>query len=100
MLGFGGIFIVIISVTSSIGFLSYFGVGISMISAEVVPFLILAIGVDNMFIISDSYKRVRGNSVEEKMSHALYEAGPSITAAAFCEFLAFIVGASTNIPAL
>lgn len=100
ILAVGGITIVIVSVTSSLGFLSYFGVGISMISAEVVPFLILAIGVDNMFIISDAYSRVRGNSIEEKVSHAMYESGPSITAAAFCEFLAFIVGASTNIPAL
>ena len=89
-----------LSVTSSIGMLSYFGVSISLISAEVVPFLILAVGVDNMFIISDSYNRVTGDTIEEKMSHALYEAGPSITAAAFCEFLAFIVGASTDIPAL
>mmetsp|Transcript_62968 Transcript_62968/g.73288 ORF Transcript_62968/g.73288 Transcript_62968/m.73288 type:complete len:917 (+) Transcript_62968:72-2822(+) len=100
LLGFGGIVIVIISVTSSIGLLSFFGMGVSMISVEVVPFLILAIGVDNMFIISDTYKRMSGATIESKMSHALYDAGPSITAAAFCEFLAFTVGATTDIPAL
>lgn len=92
--------IVILSVTSSIGLLSYLGIAVSLISVEVVPFLILAIGVDNMFIISDSYKRVSGATIEDKISHALYEAGPSITAAAFCEFLAFTVGATTDIPAL
>ena len=49
-----GIGIVLASVLSSIGLVTYLGVGLTMISAEVIPFLILAIGVDNMFIIKNS----------------------------------------------
>jgi len=49
-----GILIVLASVLSSMGLISYMGIGFTMISGEVIPFLILAIGVDNMFIIKNA----------------------------------------------
>jgi Niemann-Pick C1 protein len=49
-----GIIIVLASVVSSMGIIAYLGIGFTMISAEVIPFLVLAIGVDNMFIIKNS----------------------------------------------
>lgn len=52
-----GIVIVLASVVSSMGVLAYFGIQFTMISAEVIPFLVLAIGVDNMFIIKSSIER-------------------------------------------
>lgn len=58
LLGFGGILIVAFSMIGSIGLVSYMGVGMTMISGEVIPFLILAIGVDNMFIIVHAFQRV------------------------------------------
>jgi Niemann-Pick C1 protein len=73
-----------------------------MISAEVVPFLILAIGVDNMFLISRA-ERMVPSSVEdnsERVAYAMKEIGPSIFVAAFCEALAFFIGMQTDIPAL
>jgi predicted RND superfamily exporter protein len=51
-LGFAGIFVVISALISAIGITFYMNDKLTMISAEVVPFLILAIGVDNMFLIS------------------------------------------------
>ena len=73
-----------------------------MISAEVVPFLILAIGVDNMFLITRAEKQVPDEIVENKyrIAFALKEIGPSIFVAAFCEALAFFIGMQTDIPAL
>lgn len=50
-LGIAGILIVLSSVACSIGIFSYFGVPVTLIVAEVIPFLVLAIGVDNIFII-------------------------------------------------
>ena len=52
-----GIIIVLLSVVSSMGVTSYLGIGFTMISGEVISFLVLAIGVDNMFIIKSAIER-------------------------------------------
>lgn len=73
-----------------------------MISAEVVPFLILAIGVDNMFLIARAERDIPASitSIEERMGFAMKEIGPSIFTAAFCESIAFFIGLLTDVPAL
>jgi Niemann-Pick C1 protein len=58
ILGFAGIIVVIFSLLAGIGLTFYFNIPLTMISAEVVPFLILAIGVDNMFLISRAERNV------------------------------------------
>ena len=58
LVGIFGIVLVLLAVGSAIGIVSFFGFGLSMISAEVVPFLILAIGVDNMFIITSASRKL------------------------------------------
>lgn len=50
-LGLFGILLVILSVSSSVGFFSLLGVKTTLIIAEVIPFLVLAVGVDNVFIL-------------------------------------------------
>ncbi|KAL0949555.1 hypothetical protein HGRIS_009604 [Hohenbuehelia grisea] len=50
-LGLFGIILVILSVSSSVGFFSFVGVKVTLIIAEVIPFLVLAVGVDNVYIL-------------------------------------------------
>ncbi|KAI0081680.1 multidrug efflux transporter AcrB transmembrane domain-containing protein [Panus rudis PR-1116 ss-1] len=50
-LGLFGIALVILSVSTSVGFFSLIGVKVTLIIAEVIPFLVLAVGVDNVFIL-------------------------------------------------
>jgi Niemann-Pick C1 protein len=95
-----GIAIVLASVFASMGFISFLGIGFTMISAEVIPFLILAIGVDNMFIIKGAIERQEETYLIDNVAKGLREVGPSITTAAICEALAFLVGALTKMPAL
>lgn len=101
-LGFAGIFVVIASLLAAIGLTFYFNFRLTMISAEVVPFLILAIGVDNMFLISRAERQVPSHvsEISERVAYAMREIGPSIFVAAFCEALAFFIGMQTDIPAL
>ena len=53
-----------------------------------------------MFIISTSIKRSKKETLEERVYEGLSDVGPSITAAAISEILAFGVGAFTQMPAL
>jgi len=101
-LGFAGILVVVSALGSSFGLLSYLDQKLTMISLEVVPFLILAIGVDNMFLISRAERVVppQIKDPKERIAFAMREIGPSIFVAAFCEALAFFIGQRTDIPAL
>lgn len=102
LLGLSGISVVLMSLAIAIGITLYMDIPLSLISSEVVPFLILAIGVDNMFIIVRAEQEVssRVKQVEERVALAMKEVGPSIFTAAFCESLAFLVGMLTRVPAL
>ncbi|KAJ3539302.1 hypothetical protein NM688_g6381 [Phlebia brevispora] len=51
ILGLFSIALVLLSVSSSVGFFSLLGVRCTLIIAEVIPFLVLAVGVDNVFIL-------------------------------------------------
>ena len=51
-----GVLIVALSVVSSLGFFSYLQVPATLIILEVVPFLVLAVGVDNIFILVQKYQ--------------------------------------------
>ena len=48
-LAVSGVILVILSVLSSGGFFTYVGVPATLISLEVIPFLLLAVGVDNIY---------------------------------------------------
>ncbi|CAO1618469.1 unnamed protein product [Jaminaea pallidilutea] len=56
-LGLFGIIIVLASVSSAIGLLSAVGVSTTLIIAEVLPFLVLAVGVDNIFLLANEMDR-------------------------------------------
>ena len=47
---------VLVAVLSALGFFGYVGVTGNLIILNVVPFLILAVGIDNLFTIVDSYE--------------------------------------------
>ena len=56
IVGLGGVMIVLCSVASSLGTFSYAGVPATLIIIEVVPFLVLAVGVDNIFILVQTFQ--------------------------------------------
>lgn len=55
-LGFVGVSVVLLSVLASLGFFFYFNIPATLIIVEVIPFLVLAVGVDNIFILVQSFQ--------------------------------------------
>ncbi|XP_022769376.1 Niemann-Pick C1 protein-like isoform X3 [Durio zibethinus] len=100
LLGLSGVLLVMVSVLGSVGFFSAIGVKSTLIIMEVIPFLVLAVGVDNMCILVHAVKRQPLDlPLEGRISNALVEVGPSITLASLSEVLAFAVGSFIPMPA-
>lgn len=57
MLGLFGILIVLVAISSAVGIWSVLGIRVTLVIAEVIPFLVLAVGVDNIFLLSDEMDR-------------------------------------------
>ncbi|KAL2895202.1 NPC intracellular cholesterol transporter 1 [Bienertia sinuspersici] len=101
LLGLSGVVLVMLSVLGSVGFFSAIGVKSTLIIMEVIPFLVLAVGVDNMCILVNAVKRQPQDlPLEGRISNALVEVGPSISLASLSEVLAFAVGTFIPMPAV
>jgi len=103
-LGVMGIVIVLMSVSASVGLFSACGIKVTLIIAEVIPFLVLAVGVDNIFLIVHEFERVNvshpDEEVETRIAKALGRMGPSILLSASTETIAFALGVAVGMPAV
>ncbi|XP_063704530.1 NPC intracellular cholesterol transporter 1 homolog 1b [Culicoides brevitarsis] len=102
-LALGGIVIVLASVLCSLGIFGYIGLSTTMLTIEVIPFLVLAVGVDNIFILVHTYNRLDKRQYED-ISHglgvALGQVGPSILLTSASECFCFGIGALSDMPAV
>ena len=103
-LGLAGIAIVLLSITSSVGLFSWAGLKATLIIVDVIPFIVLAVGVDNIFLIVHEFERVNvshpDEQVEERVARALGRMGPSILFSAITETISFALGAFVGMPAV
>ncbi|CAH0476243.1 unnamed protein product [Peronospora belbahrii] len=117
--GFCGVMCIVCGVASTIGIFMWFGAKLQLIVMEVVPFLSLAIGVDNIFLLihamSEREDRMRREqpslfvglehnpkAIEEItatiVSESLAYIGPSIFMASAAESVAFAFGSISEMP--
>ncbi|KAI8341885.1 patched family-domain-containing protein [Chlamydoabsidia padenii] len=126
-LGVCGILIVVFSVSAAVGLFSFTGRKTTLIIAEVIPFLVLAVGVDNIFILCHEFDRRRriveqeqqqqiearvgqvdddddvvcgGESIQESAAKTLGKMGPSILLSSLSETIAFGLGTLVSMPAV
>uniref|UniRef100_A0ABD2XPG3 SSD domain-containing protein n=1 Tax=Trichogramma kaykai TaxID=54128 RepID=A0ABD2XPG3_9HYME len=102
-LSIGGILIVLFSVLCSIGIFGYIGVPTSLLTIEVIPFLVLAVGVDNIFILVRAHrhhKRRAQESVAEHVGRVVGLVGPSMLLTSVSEICCFLIGTLSEMPAV
>ncbi|XP_071954155.1 patched domain-containing protein 3-like [Antedon mediterranea] len=91
------------SIVVAIGFCSMIGLIYTPVHS-VLPFLLLGIGVDDMFVIVQSWdnlsKDEKKMSIPEQCSLALKHAGVAVTVTSVTDISAFLIGATTILPAL
>ncbi|XP_076586683.1 NPC1-like intracellular cholesterol transporter 1 [Chaetodon auriga] len=103
LVGLGGILVVGCSVLASMGFYSWIGIPSSLVILQVVPFLVLAVGADNIFIFVLEYQRdVResGEKREEQIGRVLGNVAPSMLLCSLSESICFFLGALSTMPAV
>lgn len=119
--GFLGIVCIMLAVASTIGIFMWFNVKLQLVIMEVVPFLTLAIGVDNIFLIVHAVNQKQdelhlaqpdlfvgldtdanaARGVASKIvSEGLGYIAPSILMASFAESVAFAFGCISPMPAV
>uniref|UniRef100_A0A8D3EEX5 SSD domain-containing protein n=1 Tax=Scophthalmus maximus TaxID=52904 RepID=A0A8D3EEX5_SCOMX len=103
LVGLGGILVVGCSVLASMGFYSWIGIPSSLVVLQVVPFLVLAVGADNIFIFVLEFQRdVRrpGEKREEQIGRVLGNVAPSMLLCSLSESVCFFLGALSTMPAV
>ncbi len=102
-LGIAGVALVTLSVWASVGIFSYMKIPTTLIIFEVIPFLVLAVGVDNIFILTQSIQRDRRSpdeDVESQIARIVGRVGPAMLLTSVSESIAFFLGALTPMPAV
>ncbi|KAJ3856931.1 patched family-domain-containing protein [Lentinula lateritia] len=120
--------LVLLSISTSVALFSLMGVKVTLVIAEVIPFLVLAVGVDNVFLLMGELERVdavhglyAGNSnilngpgnwghraypnpsylpPPARIALTLSLIGPSILLSTLAESVAFLLGALVPMPAV
>lgn len=102
-LGIAGVLLVALSVWASVGFFSYMRIPTTLIIFEVIPFLVLAVGVDNIFILTQTIQRDtrrENEDIETQISRIVGRVGPAMLLTSLSESIAFFLGALTTMPAV
>ena len=103
-LGLSGIIIILLAVACSAGICAFLGIRSTLIIAEVIPFLILAVGVDNIFLIVHELHVVTENNsqkpISERIALTMQRIGPSCFISALIQLLMFLLASSVQMPAV
>lgn len=91
------------SVICSVGIFGFVGLPATLIIIEVIPFLVLAVGVDNIFILVQTHQREGrrpDESIPEHIGRILGQVGPSMLLTSVSESCCFFLGGLSDMPAV
>ncbi|KAF9960579.1 hypothetical protein BGZ70_008559 [Mortierella alpina] len=100
-LGIAAVATVFVSLLMSIGLCSVFGVTLTLMPWEILPFMIIVVGVENINTLVHAVVETSMDlPVKERVGRGLGSVGVSITMTLVAELCLLIVGAMTTIPAV
>jgi Niemann-Pick C1 protein len=98
ILGLMGLLSVGMAFVAGAGLCSFLGVSYGPVHTSL-PFLLMGLGVDDMFVMMAGWRKVQSThsdlALPEKMGMMLRHAGTSITVTSLTDIVAFVVGATT-----
>ena len=102
-LGIAGVLLVAITVAAGLGFCALIGIAFNASTTQIVPFLALGLGVDNMFLLTHTYAQSWDQQYRRHDDHTgevLKRSGVSILLSSVSNACAFFAAAIIPIPAL
>lgn len=95
LVGVGGVLLVALAIAAALGLCSLLGIEFNPTSTQVLPFLLLGLGVDDMFVMANTFPA--HDMVQDPVvltARTLAVVGPSITLTSFTNAAVFLVGAA------
>ncbi|EFO88762.1 CRE-PTC-3 protein [Caenorhabditis remanei] len=99
-LAIAGVILVTYSSICGLGFATHLGINFNAATTQVVPFLSLGLGIDDMFLLLHNYDEIINICDKNEIGVLLKETGMSVMLTSINNILAFISGYVLPIPAL
>ncbi|XP_048383214.1 protein patched homolog 1 isoform X1 [Stegostoma tigrinum] len=101
--GLAGVLLVALSVAAGLGLCSLIGISFNAATTQVLPFLALGVGVDDIFLLAHAFSETGHNKkipFEDRTGECLKRTGASVALTSISNVTAFFMAALIPIPAL
>ncbi|XP_045836149.1 protein patched homolog 2 isoform X2 [Meles meles] len=99
--GLAGVLLVALAVASGLGLCALLGITFNAATTQVLPFLALGIGVDDIFLLAHAFTEAPpGTPLQERTGECLQRTGTSVALTSINHMVAFFMAALVPIPAL
>uniref|UniRef100_A0A1A8ICG7 Patched 1 n=2 Tax=Nothobranchius TaxID=28779 RepID=A0A1A8ICG7_NOTKU len=101
--GLAGVMLVTLSVAAGLGLCSLLGISFNAATTQVLPFLALGVGVDDVFLLAHAFSETGQNKripFEDRTGECLKRTGTSVALTSISNVTAFFMAALIPIPAL
>lgn len=94
-----GVLVIALAVAASLGFSSYIYIKATPLASQVVPFVALGLGVDDMLVLLQAHVQLstQGRPLADVLPATLAEAGPSVLFTSVTNIIAFLIASTTPI---
>ncbi|XP_077330932.1 protein patched homolog 1 isoform X1 [Lithobates pipiens] len=101
--GLAGVLLIALSVAAGLGLCSLIGISFNAATTQVLPFLALGVGVDDVFLLAHAFSETGQNKripFEDRTGECLKRTGASVALTSISNVTAFFMAALIPIPAL